>query len=216
MLWALFEPNDLVYGKCLGTEKPRCIKFDFGEERTSHEGEEFFRIEGRYVDHNGKGFGEAVTAVPIWKFQGSKPIHSLEYFPLKYHPDAENEKRKLTKRGWKFAFLKGKHHQQYKGNAFYMDNGQPIKMFVDGRIMIDATLFQEYNPNYSKPSIDELQRRQFSSGIWIQFDDPPEKKLDKVKSNNMKDLPNEHFLICSPTVQGFSLGKKCWCKSHIS
>ncbi len=65
MLWALFKPNDLVYGKCFSTGKPKYIKFDFGKERTSYKGEEFFHIEGQYVDHNGKGFSEAVTVIPI-------------------------------------------------------------------------------------------------------------------------------------------------------
>ena len=141
MLWALFKPNNLIYRKCLGTRKPRYIKFNFSKERTSYKGEEFFRIKGRYVDYNSKGFSEAVIVVPIQKFQGSKPIYSLKYFPLKYHPNVENKKRKLTKRSQKFAFLKGKYYQQYKGNTFYIDNGQPIKIFINSRIIIDIILF---------------------------------------------------------------------------
>jgi len=65
MLWALFKPNNLIYRKCLGTRKPRYIKFNFSKERTSYKGEEFFRIKGRYVDYNSKGFSEAVIVVPI-------------------------------------------------------------------------------------------------------------------------------------------------------
>jgi hypothetical protein len=68
MLWALFRPNDLIYRKCFGTGKPRCIKFNFSEERTSYKGEEFFCIKGWYIDYNDKGFSEAVIVVPIWKF----------------------------------------------------------------------------------------------------------------------------------------------------
>ena len=110
MLQALFKPNDLIYRKCLNTGKPRYIKFNFSEERTSYKGEKFFYIKGQYIDYNSKGFSKAVIVVPIWKFQGLKPIYSLKYFPLKYYPDVENKKRKLTKRSQKFAFLKGKHY----------------------------------------------------------------------------------------------------------
>ena len=141
MLQALFKLNNLIYRKCLSTGKPRYIKFDFSVERTSYKGEEFFYIKGWYIDNNGKGFSKAVIVVPIQKFQGSKLIYSLKYFPLKYHPNAKNEKRKLTKRSQKFAFLKGKYYQQYKGNTFYIDNGQPVKIFINSRIIIDTALF---------------------------------------------------------------------------
>ncbi|OCK95174.1 uncharacterized protein K441DRAFT_557411, partial [Cenococcum geophilum 1.58] len=46
ILWALFKPNHLIYRKCLGTRKPRYIKFNFSKERTSYKGEEFFYIKG--------------------------------------------------------------------------------------------------------------------------------------------------------------------------
>ena len=141
MLQALFKLNNLIYRKCLGTGKPRYIKFNFSEERTSYKGEEFFRIKGQYIDNNSKGFSKAIIVVPIQKFQGLKPIYSLKYFPFKYHPNIENEKRKLIKRGQKFTFLKGKHYQQYKGNTFYIDNRQPVKIFINSRIIINTALF---------------------------------------------------------------------------
>src|ERR1700712_3510333 len=52
LLWALFKPNDFVYGKCLGSDKPRCVKFDLGEVRTLEDDTEYFHIEGRYWDYN--------------------------------------------------------------------------------------------------------------------------------------------------------------------
>ena len=65
MLWALFKPNNLIYRKYLSTRKPRYIKFNFGKERTSYKGEEFFYIKGQYIDYNSKGFSKAITVVPI-------------------------------------------------------------------------------------------------------------------------------------------------------
>ncbi|OCK89618.1 uncharacterized protein K441DRAFT_583593, partial [Cenococcum geophilum 1.58] len=62
---ALFKPNNLIYRECLSTRKPRYIKFNFSKERTSYKGEEFFRIKGRYIDYNSKGFSKAVIVVPI-------------------------------------------------------------------------------------------------------------------------------------------------------
>lgn len=103
--------------------------------KRDEDGEQYFRIEARYLDFNGKEFGEALTAVPIWKFNGSKPIHSLAYFPLKYHPSADEEEQRLIICGRKFISLMGKHHRRYKGEAFYMEKGKPVKISIDGRIM---------------------------------------------------------------------------------
>jgi hypothetical protein len=218
LLWTLFKPNELVYGKCYGTDKRRCIRFKSGEVKKDDEGDEYFRVEGWYLDFDGKTFGEAVTAAGIWTFQGSQPIHSLRCFPLKYHPNAEEEKRELANRGRKCISLIGTHHRQYKGKAFYIEKGKPAKLSVDGRIIVDPVLFREYNPNYTKPSVDEL-RKHTNSDMYIfdfakLFDDPAEKKLDKVKSNGKEpaELKNDNLLICSPTVLGFSLNDKFWYK----
>jgi hypothetical protein len=33
LLWALFKPKMILYITCPGTQKSRCIKYDFGEEK---------------------------------------------------------------------------------------------------------------------------------------------------------------------------------------
>ncbi|OCL12971.1 P-loop containing nucleoside triphosphate hydrolase protein [Glonium stellatum] len=212
LLWTLFKPNELVYGKCFGTDKRRCIRFNLGGVKEDDKGDEYFRVEGQYLDFDGKNFGEAATAAGISTFQGSKPIHSLGYFPLKYHPNAEEEKQELANRGRKFISLIGTHHRQYEGKAFYMEKGKPTKLSVDGRIIVDPALFREYNPNYTKPSIDELRKHTNSDMYAFNFSKPGEKKLNEVKSNGKEpaELKNDDLLICSPTVLGFSLNYKFW------
>ena len=46
------------------------------------------------------------------------------------------------------------------------------------------------------------------------FDNSAEKKLDKVGNNGKEptELKNDDLLICSPTVLGFTLNGKFWCK----
>jgi len=46
------------------------------------------------------------------------------------------------------------------------------------------------------------------------FNNPAEKKLNKVKSNSKEptELNNNNLLICSPTILGFSLNNKFWYK----
>jgi hypothetical protein len=65
LLWALFKPNTLVYTKCFGTGKPRCVKYDFGEERETNSRVKYFHMEGRYLDFDGKVFGEAVIHLSV-------------------------------------------------------------------------------------------------------------------------------------------------------
>lgn len=48
LLWALFKPNAVAYTICLSADKPRCVKYDFGEERSTNNG----------VQYDGKVFEE--------------------------------------------------------------------------------------------------------------------------------------------------------------
>lgn len=82
LFWALFKPNTFAYITCPGIKKPRCIKYDFGEERTISDGAVYFYIKGHYINFNGKVFGEVPINTGILKFRRSKPINSLDVFPL--------------------------------------------------------------------------------------------------------------------------------------
>jgi hypothetical protein len=60
LLWALFKPNSDVYSICAGTQAGRCLKYTHGEEIVELNGSAYFRIEGRYLDFDGKRIGEAI------------------------------------------------------------------------------------------------------------------------------------------------------------
>lgn len=38
LLWALFMPNSMPYTTCFGTDKPRCVIYDAGEEQETSSG----------------------------------------------------------------------------------------------------------------------------------------------------------------------------------
>ena len=99
LLWALFKSNSLVYTTCHSTGKQRCIKYDFGEEKESLDGEKFFNLECRYLDFDGEKFGEASIQVKIPKFLGTKPINALKAFPLQYHRDERRVRADLIECG---------------------------------------------------------------------------------------------------------------------
>jgi hypothetical protein len=105
------------------------------------------------------------------------------------------------------------HHCQYQGMAFYMKKNRPVKVFVNSKIMVDATYFGEANPNYTRASIND--DKSSPPGIsWVIFgpEDSRKRSSDSVKSNGLEpsEVKGDDLLICSPTVLGFSLGNKLW------
>ena len=221
LLWAFFKPSTVVYTTCVGTGKPRCVRYDFGEEKKQMAGLDYFHIGCHYLDFDGKVFGEVSTALGIEKFRGTRQISSLGVFPLSYHQKEEETRAYLDKCGRKFLSLTSVHHCQYQGMAFYMKKNHPVKLFVNSRIMVDAAYFREANPNYARASIEESDSESSSLPGWtiLGSDDDSEESPDAVKSNGMEplDVKGDDILICSPTVLGFSLGNKLWGESpHLS
>jgi hypothetical protein len=221
LLWAFFKPSTVVYTTCVGTGKPRCVRYDFGEEKKQMAGLDYFHIGCHYLDFDGKVFGEVSTALGIEKFRGTRQISSLGVFPLSYHQKEEETRAYLDKCGRKFLSLTSVHHCQYQGMAFYMKKNHPVKLFVNSRIMVDAAYFREANPNYARASIEESDSESSSLPGWtiLGSDDDSEESPNAVKSNGMEpsDVKGDDILICSPTVLGFSLGNKLWGESpHLS
>ena len=154
LLWILFQPNTLVYTTCPGSDQPRCLKFDFGQTEQSSQGECFFKLDCRYLDYDGKVFGEAEASLTVAEFRGVKKINTLDVFPLQYHEQTEKLKDALTARGRKFISLIGIHHRNYKGIAFIKQKEKYDKVYVGSRVMIDACEFKQVNPNYSSLRIN--------------------------------------------------------------
>lgn len=106
----------------------------------------------------------------------------------------------------------GTHHHQYRGHAFYMERSKLNRFPVNGRIMIDAALFQDVNPNYVGPRIDVLVRQNPSGSGWIIMGSEDISAQDRIKSNNIEPgtIVEDELLLCSSTVSGWSLSDKRW------
>ena len=210
---------------CPGTKKPRCIKYDFGEERATSDRVVYFHIKGRYIGFNGKVFGEVPINTGILKFRGSKPINSLDVFPLRYHENVGHIRAELVKYGQKFGSLKSVRHLQYSGTAFQVVRGEAVATSISSRIMVDAAQFRKINPNYARPSIIRAANSRWhdSNPVDLWFDDggppppPPSPRADQVKVDDVDvDMQDEdNLIICSPTVLGYSLNDKLWCKNPV-
>jgi hypothetical protein len=153
LLWALFKPNTFAYTTCPGTKKPRYIKYDFGKERTTSNRVAYFHIRGRYMDFDGKMFGEVPINTGILKFRGSKPINSLDIFPLQYHDNTDQVRAELVKCSRKFGSLNSIGHLQYSGTAFQVVREELVATSISSKIMVNAAQFQKINPNYARPRV---------------------------------------------------------------
>ena len=215
LLWALFKPNTHIYTAILDAEKPACYRYDSGKERTTNGGTPYFHVECRCLDFNGQVFGEVSTALGIRKFQGAKQVDRLEAFPLEFHRHQQKMEEYLVRCGRHFVSLMGQHHVQYRGNAFYIEDGKYVEVPVDSRVMVDVAHFRKVNPNYARPHINELARPSSSNNIYILFTDT---ETEEVKSNGLDatTMREDDLMICSQTVYGWSFGNKRWRKPLFS
>ncbi|KAG9228673.1 hypothetical protein BJ875DRAFT_388912 [Amylocarpus encephaloides] len=128
--------------------------------------------------------------------------HNNHHFPFHF----------LVKCGRKFVSLMGTYHCHCQGEAFFMHRGDPVRVSVNSRMMIDADFFWKMNPNYSRPRADTVTPNSGLSpppGYWP-FG-------SQVKSDGVEpyDLKEDDFLICCPTVLGFSFDEKLWAEFSV-
>ena len=216
LLWALFKPGCHVYTTCIGTKEPRCVVFDAGEEMTQND-ETWLNLECRFLDYNGVKFGEAGIFLRVAKFRGSKPIETLEAFPLHHHSNHEQVRKDLIERGQKFRDLAGLHVRHCKGSAFFMNKGKAIKVNINSRVAVDAAFFHEMQPNYSRPSLRDIGVKDKDGiaviNIGAMLMEDREREKEKMRGNGVdaQKLSEADLLVACPTVCCFSFKEKMFC-----
>ncbi|EEQ35373.1 hypothetical protein McanMca71_004760 [Microsporum canis] len=215
LLGALFKPNELIFmiDQCSG--QPRCFVYDSGE-LIKHSQGDYFEIECRSLDYDGKVFGEVTAMLRVPKFRSARRISDLGVFPLNYHGRKAEIEAELVERGRKFESLKGVSYNEYEGFAHLKTPKGPFKFHVTGRMMVDALAFKEKNPNYGLSEVKEEYSDRFFSFSDGKYE--REKCQKKVKSRNLdsKNMTAREYILCSPTVLGFSLSKRDWAEFSVS
>jgi len=149
LLWALYKPNTLAYTTTYGTaDEPRAFKIEYAEKEFSFVKGEWYNIEGRYLEYDGKTFGVGQMEVDVPSFKGARKITSLSCYPLKFHKDEAKLRRDLIERGKKFVALQGVHYKSHEGLAYYKKKRQVIKVNINGRVMVDPAIHRRILPNY--------------------------------------------------------------------
>ena len=109
LLWALFKPDMLVYMTYPATNLPRCVKYNFGEEKRTAQEIDYFEIQDCYFDFDGEIFDKATETLQIKMFREMKRIESLSAHPLNYHSKIAI-KEHLIESGRKFISLMRCHY----------------------------------------------------------------------------------------------------------
>lgn len=149
LLWALYKPNTLAYTTTYGTvDEPRAFKIDYANKEVHFIKGEWYSIEGRYLEYDGKTWGMGTMEVEVPSFKGARKITNLACYPLKYHKDEEGLRKQLIDRGKKFVSLQGVHYKHHEGLAYTKKKRQIIKVNVNGRVMIDPACHRRMLPNY--------------------------------------------------------------------
>ena len=111
-LWALFEPDAVIYKQSDGQDRLyRLVNSEYHK----CEGIMFFNLSCRYIDCDGDAFGYVTTSLTLSDFDGVKPISELSIMPISLHSHAVEIWEKLQKRGKRFVELNGFHYKSYSG-----------------------------------------------------------------------------------------------------
>ncbi|KAF2762349.1 hypothetical protein EJ05DRAFT_497202 [Pseudovirgaria hyperparasitica] len=149
LLWALFKPNTIAFCATYGSkDDPRCFKVDYANKESSFLKGEWYSIEGRYLEYDGKNFGHGEFEQTVESFKGPRKITSLAVYPLSYHKDPDGMKKTLVERGQKFVTLQGMNYKFLNGLGFQKKKKTVAKVNIKGRVMIDPAIFRRINPNY--------------------------------------------------------------------
>ncbi|OBR12822.1 ATPase [Colletotrichum higginsianum IMI 349063] len=149
LLWALYKPNTLIYTTTYGSpDEPRVFKVEQAEKLNSMTKGEFYWVDGKYLEFDGKQFGYGTLCEEVPEFRGARKISSLSAFPLDFHKDKEAIKAALVERGKKFVQLGGVNYRSHQGLAYYKKKKAVVKVNVNGRVMVDPAIHRRINPNY--------------------------------------------------------------------
>lgn len=149
LAWALFKPGEIIVTSTYGQwDEPRCFKVEYAHKQATVSRGEFYSLEGRYIENDGKTFGLGDFELDIDAFKGTRKISSLPAYPLKYHRDETAVRKQILERGRRFVEYKGMNYRVHKGLAFMKKKKQVLKININGRVMVDPATFRRINANY--------------------------------------------------------------------
>ncbi|TPX21797.1 hypothetical protein DIZ76_015760 [Coccidioides immitis] len=215
LLWALFKPNKLIFMVDPNSEQPQCFVYNSGKVINISQGI-CFEIECRSLDYDRRAFSEMTSILQIPKFQSAKKISDLPVFPLEYHNSKSKIEPELVERGRKFVKFMDITYCEYDSLAHFKTKKVPFKFQATGCMMVDPSAFKEKNPNYG---ISRVKEERTDDIFWFsnnRYEKEKDQKTVKPRNFNPRNMADREYILCSPTVLGFSLSKRTWAEFAVS
>ncbi|EGP92754.1 uncharacterized protein MYCGRDRAFT_31554 [Zymoseptoria tritici IPO323] len=230
-LWALLEPNSLIYTKHDSQDRAMHVKScKYGKDPMTNA--DYLYVTANFVDFDGQRFGMNRLTLKIAEFEGTQPITALPAYPLQYHEDSEQLQKSLIERGGRVEDFASPSFCQYSGVGWTLDhNGNKVQMSVQGRVVIDAGGFNKFNPNLAvhvspfkdsttdagnDPFLEEVeQQANYGAVIFSDNHDAGNMPIDGSLGNDVdvSDLPpltDEQKMLLGPEIRGYALKEKMW------
>lgn len=130
-LWTIFPPGERIFGRPFQKQDQMFIVQEsmksWPREDVSKKNRTPRAIRCWMYDWNGEVFQRTPITLTVEPFDGTRPIVSLPFYPLRYHEDAGNLEKTLEERGRKFRQLcvakKGEQMFYYNGQAMLHKRG---------------------------------------------------------------------------------------------
>jgi hypothetical protein len=188
LLWALWKPNTLAYTTTYGSlDQPRAFKIDLAEKEFSFMKGEWYNVEGKYLEYDGKSWGMGSMDCDVQAFKGARKITSLSCYPLKYHKNESKIRAELIERGKKFVGLQGVKYMGMEGMAYYKKKRQIVKVNINGRIMVDPAIHRRILPNYPVSTVKPKDPDIMDSDSEDDDDDDCEDSSDNDRNHGLED-----------------------------
>lgn len=121
-LWMAFRPGALLYQRVKDVDII-CRLREMVQDRNEPHTTPYWRVYAEILAYTGRDFDYIHHKVNISHFDGYKPLHELEIFPLDYHREKDSIRVKTLERGKKYVSLVGIHHCTYDGLADALPDG---------------------------------------------------------------------------------------------
>ncbi|KEZ43298.1 hypothetical protein SAPIO_CDS4742 [Scedosporium apiospermum] len=190
-LWTIFKPNDLVFVPAASSRNGADIVVRYESiasscscDRVEHRISHIWTLTGAYFDTNGVNLGNKTLVHDVTYFAGFRRLNHLAVIPLRFHPQESSIRTRLIARGRKFVALQGCHYRRIVSGVSPRGSASenPYEPPSRPRVMVDPEMYHE------KKSFEPV-----GNPIPV-----------------TAALEEEHYLICSGHIGGYSLAEREW------
>ncbi|KAI1388580.1 uncharacterized protein F4822DRAFT_443486 [Hypoxylon trugodes] len=257
-IWHLFKPGDFAMSRD-GRQAYRIVSLTStphkeaatyqtfwsriikGRDDDEEEREEKICIHCVYIDFNGENLGPVTEEFKIKRFDGERPLKSLELHLLDKQTDQAVWDR-LKERGLKFIEVAGVKHMYYDGytlDTFDEINGQVMIDFEEAFLVKDHENWRPQVEAFVPPAdpeenescdgdcclnhnvhadsyVERNRNEEFMTGLFSGISRPsvavaPRPLLEALLDN----IRDEELVIMSYRAFGFGLSSRTWAKLHL-